>query len=153
MDLGAVKRVGLLSRMADDDLRALIDCCRSVPFQKDDEVLPQGGDSTSLFFVQDGLLHVTREAKGRRVLLGRLEPGSFFGEISLFDPGPTTAAVRAVSDGVLLELHREQLERFLAQRPAAGADLLVAILEEMARRMRLTDERLADTIFWGGLLR
>ena len=51
--------------------------------------------------------------KEREILLGRLEPGSFFGEISLFNPGPTTAAVRGVSNGDLLILRRDQFD-FLA---------------------------------------
>lgn len=116
-------------------------------------MLPQGHHSASLFIVQDGLLHVRRRSKGHDVLLGRLEPGSVFGEVSLFDPGPTTASVRALSDGVLLAITREHLEAFAATNPAAAILIFTGIIGEMARRLRRADEQLIDSIMWGGLLK
>jgi hypothetical protein len=37
--------------------------------------------------------------------------------------------------------------------PAGAAQLLAGILEQTARRLRRTDDRLVEAIFWGGLLR
>jgi CRP-like cAMP-binding protein len=100
-----------------------------------------------------GLLHVRRYSKGRQVLLGRLGPGSFFGDMSIFDPGPTSAAVVATSEGQLVEISAAHLELFKQVRPAAAAELLTGLLELMAQRLRRTDDRLVEAIFWGGLLR
>ena len=153
METQSLKRVGLLQGLSDDDLRTLAECAQRVTVKKDQEVLHQGQRNGSLFLVADGLLHVRVHSKGHDVLLGRLEPGSFFGEISLFDPGPTTASVHAVSDGHLIEVSRAALERFVARCPAAGAQVLARMLEGMATRLRRADERLIDTIMWGGLLK
>ena len=153
MDTTAVRRVGLLAKLSDEEMHSLIECAERVPFQKDQDILRQGQPNASLFLVQEGLLHVRRRGKGHDVLLGRLEAGSCFGEISLFDPGPTTATVHAVSDGVLIEIRREHLDRFIARSPGAGAQLLSGLLEQMAARLRRTDEHLIDTIMWGGLLK
>jgi CRP/FNR family transcriptional regulator, cyclic AMP receptor protein len=153
MDTTPLKRVGLLEKFTDDDLRVLGECVQRVRFTAGDEVLRQGQRNASLFVVQDGLLHVQRHAKEHTLLLGRLEPGSVFGEISLFDPGRTTATVQAVSDGTLLEIRREHLDQFLARCPSGAALLLVGLLEAMADRLRRTDERLMDSIVWGGLLK
>jgi CRP/FNR family transcriptional regulator, cyclic AMP receptor protein len=153
MDITPVPRIGLLSKLSDDDLRTLGECAQLVRFAAEQEILRQGQRNASLFVVQDGVLHVRRHAKGHDVLLGRLEPGSVFGEISLFDPGPTTAAVHAVSDGTLIEIRREHLDRFLARCPSGAALLLLGLLEAMASRLRRTDDRLIDSILWGGLLK
>jgi CRP-like cAMP-binding protein len=99
------------------------------------------------------VLHVRRRAEGRHVHLGQLDPGSFFGDISLFDPGPTTADVIGVRAGNLIELDGALLDLFMLEHPAAAACLLRFLLEEMAQRLRHTDERLVEAIFWGGLLR
>ncbi|HSD11689.1 MAG TPA: cyclic nucleotide-binding domain-containing protein [Candidatus Binatia bacterium] len=131
----------------------LADCSNRARFRSDEEILRQGQYNASLFLVEEGLLHVRREAKGRNVLLGRLEPGSFFGEISLFDPGPTTATVHALTDGELLELPRHRFDEFRNRCPSAGAVILLGILEQVAARLRRTDERLVDSIMWGGLLK
>jgi CRP/FNR family cyclic AMP-dependent transcriptional regulator len=151
MSATSAKRSGLLAVLSDDDLGALIGCTTSVPFRKDQEVLRQGHHNASLFVVQEGMLHVQREAKGRRIFLGRLEQGSVFGEVSLFDPGVVTATVSGVTDGVLMAIRREQLERFATLRPNAAVRLLFGILEQTAERLRHTDERFVDSIVWGGL--
>lgn len=153
MDITFARGCGLLAPLSEDDLHALLDCTIRVPFRKDQEVLRQGQHNASLFVVQQGTLHVHRHAKGHRVFLGRLEPGSVFGEISLFDPGVTTATVSGVSDGAVIEIRREHLERFAELRPPAGVRLMLGLLEQMAQRLRTTDERLIDSIVWGGLLK
>jgi CRP-like cAMP-binding protein len=149
----AARCAGPFDRLAPADLQALLALGRPRSFRAEETVLAQGQHNGALFFVQSGLLHVRRRGKGRAVHLGRLEPGAFCGEISLFDPGATTAAVEALSDGKLTEIRRSDLERFIAARLAAGVQLLTGLIEEMARRLRRTDERLVDTIFWGGVLK
>jgi CRP-like cAMP-binding protein len=153
MESTQVKRVGLLQDFSEEDVAALLSCAGHQAFEKDEEVLKQGQRNASLFLVQDGLLHVRRRVKDREILLGRLEPGNFFGEITLFNPGPTTAAVRGVSAGHLLILRRDQFDDFLSLRPHAALQMVSRILAEMANRLRQTDERLFDTLMWGGLIK
>lgn len=153
MDSILPKRVGILATLSDADRDAFVGRADRIVFHKDQEVLPQGHHSASLFIVQEGLLHVCRRSKGHDVLLGRLEPGSVFGEVSLFDPGPTTASVRALSDGVLLAIGRAHLDAFAAAHPAAAVTVFTGIISELARRLRRADEQLIDSIMWGGLLK
>ena len=152
IDASIVKRVGFLSALSDDELHALLACTRRIAFRQGEQILAQGQSNASLFVVQDGLLHARRVSGGREIFLGRLEPGSCFGELSLFDPGPTAAAVDAVADGVLLEIGRACLDEFLTHHPAAGAEILRRILKDVSHRLRRADERLSDTVVWGGLL-
>ena len=146
------KLLGPLARLSDADIAALLECARQRAFRPDEVILEQEQVNSSLYVVTKGLLHVRRYAKGRQVLLGRLGPGSFFGDMSIFDPGPTSAAVVATSDGELIEITSADLERFKQVRPAAAAELLTGLLELMAQRLRRTDDRLVEAIFWGGLL-
>jgi CRP-like cAMP-binding protein len=147
------KLLGPLARLSEDDIISLLECAQQRSFRPDEVILEQDQLNSSLFIVMKGLLHVRRYAKGRQVLLGRLGPGSFFGDMSIFDPGPTSAAVVATSDGSLIEIRSADLDRFKQVRPAAAAELLTGLLELMAQRLRRTDERLVEAIFWGGLLK
>ena len=106
-----IEKKGPLAGLSDDDLKALLECSKLREFKTDDVVLKQGQHNASLYVVMQGLLHVRRHGEGRQVLLGRLEPGGFFGDISLFDPGPTTASVVAVSPGKVLEITGEDVEK------------------------------------------
>lgn len=147
------KLLGPLARLSEDDIVALLECAIQRPFHSDEVILEQDQLNSSLYVVMKGLLHVRRYAKGKQVLLGRLGPGSFFGDMSIFDPGPTSAAVVATSEGTLIEISSAHLERFRKAHPAAAAEFLTGLLELMAQRLRRTDERLVEAIFWGGLLK
>lgn len=153
METTIPKPTGCLAALTPEDMRAFLNCADRMVFRTDQEIVRQGQHNASLYIVQSGILHVRRHAKGHDVLLGRLEPGSFFGEISLFDPGPTTASVRAVADGVAMQIRREHFDHFMAELPEAGAKVLTGIVAEMARRLRRADEQLMDSIMWGGLLK
>jgi CRP-like cAMP-binding protein len=142
-----------LSRLEPSEVEALLAAGTRRSFSVDQVVLEQSVVDPSLYIVTTGVLHVRRQAEGRQVLLGRIEPGGFFGEISLFDPGPTTAAVVAATNGELVQLSRTQLQDFAQRSPSVVVNVLVGLLEGMAQRLRRTDERLVEAIFWGGLMR
>ena len=66
-----------------------------------------------------------------------------FGELSLFDPGARTATATAVAETQLIALGHDDLNVFLTGRPAVAATLLAAL----ARRLRRTNDALADLVF------
>jgi CRP-like cAMP-binding protein len=66
-----------------------------------------------------------------------------FGELSLFDPGLRTSTATALTDAVVLGLGHAQLKPWLAGRPEVAA----ALLQALARRLRRTNEAMADLVF------
>ncbi len=146
-----LRRIPFLSALGDEDLTSLASRCESLTFHAGEDVFEQGKPNDSLFIVASGTLHAARSQNGRRVLLGRLEAGNFFGELSAFDPGPTTGGVRALTDATVVRLRRTELEEFAAGRPTAGSAVYRGLLEQVAHRLREADERLADAVTWGKL--
>jgi len=59
-------------------------------------------------------------------------PGDFFGEMSVIDGKPRSAAVRAESDMVLMMLGRRQFMEVVNEQPTVA----IAIMEELAARVR-----------------
>lgn len=80
---------------------------------------------------------------GRESLMAVLGPGEIFGELSLFDPGPRTATATALTDARILALGNTSLRPWLAGRPEVAEALLAAL----ARRLRRTNDALADLVF------
>src|SRR5213592_4892952 len=87
------------------------------------EVLFHEGDAgDKLYIVLDGKVKLGRTSSdGRENLLAILGPGQMFGELSLFDPGPRSATVTAVTDATFASLSHEDLLRWLEGRPAVCA--------------------------------
>jgi CRP-like cAMP-binding protein len=91
---------------------------------------------------------VRRRAGKRELLLNRLGPGDFFGEINLFDPGTATATVVAMSPTQLAVIPHRELLAWFEVNSAAGYRVVSAFMREMSRRFRMVNSRLANSAYW-----
>lgn len=109
------------------------------------EVLFRRGDNADeLFGIVSGRVAIlTRSPDGRESLVAVLDEGSLFGELGLFDDGPRSADARALESTQVLVLD------YTAVRAAIKAEpqLLWIIIRVLARRLRATDDTLADAVF------
>src|SRR4029078_11798588 len=93
------------------------------------EVLFHEGDpGDKLYIVTDGKVKLGRTSSdGRENLLAILRPGLMFGELPLFDPGPRSATVTAVTETTFLSLSHDDLLRWLEGRPGVSLGLLTPL--------------------------
>jgi len=111
---------------------------------KGDTLFREGEPGDKMFMILDGKVKLGQSsADGRESLLAVMGPGEIFGELSLFDPGLRTSTATALTDAVVLGLSNEQLRPWLAGRPEVAA----ALLQALARRLRRTNEAMADLVF------
>lgn len=104
----------------------------------------EGEPGDRMYVILDGKVKLGHGAPdGRESLIAILGPGEMFGELSLFDPGLRTSTATALTDVAVLELSNEQLMPWLAGRPEVAA----ALLQALARRLRRTNDALADLVF------
>ncbi len=104
----------------------------------------EGDPGDRLYVITDGKIKLGRTSPdGRENLLAILGQGEMFGELSLFDPGPRTATATAVTDATLRGLGHDDLQPWLTGRPEVATQLLKAL----ARRLRRTNEHMADLVF------
>jgi CRP/FNR family transcriptional regulator, cyclic AMP receptor protein len=109
------------------------------------EVLFHEGDTgDKLFIVTEGKVKLGKSSSdGRENLLAILGPGQMFGELSLFDPGPRSATVTAVTDCVMQSLSHDELLEWLTGRPAVARGLLA----QLGSRLRKANDVVADLVF------
>jgi CRP-like cAMP-binding protein len=115
-----------------------------VKVSKGHTLFKEGDAGDRLFVVVEGKLKLgTSSGDGRENLLSILGPGDMFGELSLFDPGPRTATATAVTDSRVLALANDQVIGWVTAHPQVSLQLL----KRLARRLRRTNEVLADLVF------
>jgi small-conductance mechanosensitive channel/CRP-like cAMP-binding protein len=86
-------------------------------FQAGEQILTQGTTMESVHFIFSGIIQVTRKVQDGRVLnVRRLGPGDSFGEISLLTGMHADVSLTALSSGLLLGLHSEDLKPLLESR-------------------------------------
>ncbi|HEX2417485.1 MAG TPA: Crp/Fnr family transcriptional regulator [Micromonosporaceae bacterium] len=112
--------------------------------RKGDVVFTEGEPGDSLYIVISGKIKVGRRAAdGRQNLIAVMGPSDMVGELSLFDPGPRTATATAITDSRVARLRKSALRPWLSNRPEIAEQLL----RVLARRLRRTNDALADLIF------
>ena len=134
----------LFSALDDAGSQALRTSLQEVRLVKGQEIFREGEPGERLYLISDGKVKLGQTSPdGRESLMAVLGPGEMFGELSLFDPGLRTSTATALTDATVFALGNEQLMPLLEGRPEVAA----ALLQALARRLRRTNEAMADLVF------
>jgi len=134
----------LFSGVDEDSAAVLEDSMAPSSLKRGDVLFNEGDSGSQLYVVIDGKIKLGRSsADGRENLLAILGPGQMFGELSFFDPGPRSATATAVTDVDLKSLGHDALSPVLASHP----DVALALLHQLAGRLRRTNEVVGDLVF------
>jgi len=127
-----VRRIELFGMLEENELELLSQSIKERRFAAGSSVVQQGEPGSSMFVLVEGLLDVRSDLdSGRRdVRLKYLEPGEFFGEMSLLTGEPRTATVKALTEVIVYEIGKAELNILLAERP----EIAVTIAKVVAQR-------------------
>jgi len=150
MELDSLRLVRFLRDLTEDELKSFSELITLREVKPGERIIEEGAVVHALYIVCEGVVHVHRLAQKREMLLGRLGPGSFFGEINLFDPGVATASIYAMKQPVSLAvLNYEDVRGFMQDNPRAGYKIVSGMMTETTRRLRQTSARLVHSAYWG----
>ena len=134
----------LFAALDDDAANALRSSMVDQRLAKGDVLFSEGEPGEKLYLIESGKIKLSHTASdGRESIIAVLGAGEMLGELSLFDPGPRTATAIAVTNTKVFSMSHEALLPWLVGRP----DLAVSLLAALARRLRRTNEALADLVF------
>ncbi|WP_426409887.1 Crp/Fnr family transcriptional regulator [Bradyrhizobium ganzhouense] len=129
--------------LTDASLDLLISMLVECHFDVGATVVAEGEPGRSMFIVRSGRLAVSKRAtSGSVVPISVLEPGDFFGEMTLIEMQNRSATVVADSPTVLYELTAQKLYACYKADIHAYVIVLQNINRELCRRLRRADERL-----------
>jgi CRP/FNR family cyclic AMP-dependent transcriptional regulator len=112
---------------------------RSLP--KRAVIFTQGEESNSLYLVLEGRLKAyLSDTEGKEVILGFIEQGEAFGELSLLDGKPRSASIMALTASRCAVLSRQHFLTCLNSNPR----IAIQLLGLMATRMRNSTASIAD---------
>jgi aquaporin Z len=104
-------------------------------------VMRQGEPANAAYVIERGELEVRMHtASGEDVLLARLGPGDWVGEMALLLELPRSATVIASSDAELRMVTASNLAHVIAEHPSETARLL----KQVAQRLHEVDQRLSE---------
>lgn len=143
MDESLVK-AGIFQGVDPDAVDALTNSLEPVDFPRAHVIFTEGEQGDRLYIVASGKVKIgRRSADGRENLLAVFGPSDMFGELSIFDPGPRTSTATTVTEVRAMTMDRTALREWINKRP----DIAEQLLRVIARRLRRTNNMLADLIF------
>jgi CRP/FNR family cyclic AMP-dependent transcriptional regulator len=134
----------LLANFRANELSLLSSFGDSRSYQKDDVVIKEGDENDHLYLLLKGKLEVLQEVDGADQVVATLEAGDSMGEVSIFDPGPASATVRAGSEAEVWLIKRDSLDELHAANPKVAYRLLSRITTCLSKRLRVMNDKMVD---------
>jgi CRP-like cAMP-binding protein len=137
-------RSGLVQGVEASAVSALTAYLHRVDFPRGHTVFTQGEPGDRLYIIISGKVKLGRRSSdGRQNILAVMGPSDMFGELSIFDPGPRTSFATTITNVHAVSMDRDALRAWIKDRPEIAEQLL----RVLARRLRRTNDNLADLIF------
>jgi CRP-like cAMP-binding protein len=136
-----LSRVSLFSSLAEEDLQALADACRTRTFERGEVLFHEEDESTMLYILKSGQVKIVLiDANGEETILHVVGPGRSLGELSLVDGEPRSATAVALDRVETLVLYRDTFLSLLEQRRSVER----AVTQELAAMVRRLSAHVQD---------
>jgi len=131
--IASLRTIPLFAMVGDTDLENLADHLIERRYPQNATIVEEGQPGDYLYVLREGRVKVTKLSEdGREKILEILNPGAFFGEMSLLDRAPRSASVRALDPLRVFALSRIDFLALLRK----SSDLSMAVIQELTRRLR-----------------
>jgi len=144
--LDSLRSIPLFGRVSEADLEELATHLIERRFPKNATVVEEGLPGDYMYVIREGRVKVTKASEdGREKIMNFLEAGAFFGDMALLGDETRSASVKTLEESTLLALSRRDFIDLLRQSP----DLALSVIEELANRLRETNEQARSLSFQG----
>jgi CRP-like cAMP-binding protein len=134
-------QVGLFADLSSAELIGLASLMRPRPYSRDEVVYLRGDPGTAFYVIVKGRVKITLTSPdGKELILRRLGPGEFHGEMALLDDEPRSADAVATEQTVQLVLQRDAFRQFLKDHQTVAPKLLATLSHYLRRNADLIQD-------------
>lgn len=108
---------GILRELTPPESQLVLARLKSCDFEAGDTIITEGESGDSMYFIRSGKVKVSTMTPAGLMELGELQPGDYFGEVTLLKRVNRTATISAIAMTEVMELHREDLDALRPQIP------------------------------------
>jgi len=145
--VGELRDIGLFGGLGDEVLQHLAVNLRLLDRNAEELIFSEGAEAREFYVLLRGEVEIFKVLKtGAEVRIAMLSPGHWFGEMSVFDVQHRSASVRTLMPCRFLVVTARDLDALYRRDLKAYTLLVLNVTRELARRLRLVDELVADFI-------
>jgi small-conductance mechanosensitive channel/CRP-like cAMP-binding protein len=134
-----LKRVEIFSALTAEEMTTLAGQMKERRYKAGQAIVNQGEAGDSMYILVEGLLEVRSSIDNgqRQIKVHVIQPGEFFGEMSLLTGEPRSATVLGSTEAIVYEIGKEDLNLLLQHRPEMAIQISQIIAE---RRCELKEK-------------
>lgn len=122
----------LFSYLEKSEIEDVLSHVRSRSFNKNIQIITEGDDSHSLYFLLEGKVKVyLNDDSGKEIIINIHEEGEFFGELGLIKSIPRTASIITVANCKIGIMQESDFKQCLTSYP----DFSIALIENLSTRL------------------
>lgn len=110
-----------------------------VQFASGQPVFHEGDVGATMYIVQSGRVRLFHDSGGARTVLGEMEKGDFFGEMSILEGLPRTSSAEASENSELIEINSSTFDRMIR----SNIEIAIRMLRKLSIRLREAERQLA----------
>jgi len=139
-----LRGVELLNGLSATDLVRVAQMCQIVKYRRIERIFSESQPGACLYVVMSGRIKIFgTSTQGRSKTFAYLEPGDFFGEMSLIDDDVRSASASALEDCVLIMLRSEDYRKLILSRPI----IAFKVLKTLSARLRRANKEIEALSF------
>jgi len=132
-----LKKVPLFESLSDTELEAVSQVTKIKSFPKNTILFSEGDESDSFYVICEGRVNVgINDEEGKEIILSRLGPNEYFGEMALMDGEPRSAFVMTKDPCKLMIIAKSDFKKLLS------SDIMHNLLMEVQRRLREANKKI-----------
>jgi CRP/FNR family cyclic AMP-dependent transcriptional regulator len=142
-----LRDIGLFGGLPDETLQHLSTSLRILNRSSKELIFSEGAEAREFYVVLRGEVEIFKVLNtGGEARIAALGPGYWFGEMSVFDVQCRSASVRTLVPCRFLVVTARDLDALYRRDLKSYTLLVLNVTRELARRLRLVDELVADFI-------
>jgi len=138
-----IKDIVIFSRLSDNDIKIISNILREVRFKEGETIIEEDEEGNTMYIILEGEVEISKTLSlGNQdkmdKILTRLTPENHevIGEMALIAREKRSASVTALSDCVLYEIKRDDLNRIIEENPCLGIKILYGLCELLSKRLK-----------------
>lgn len=138
--LQLLRKVDILQPLKDEEMAMLAEDLRHHLFGRGEAICKQGEPGSTFYIIKSGLVGVRVKKDETEVEVARLQPGGYFGEMSLLTGDVRSTTCVALEDSELVCLDRDTFSVLLQENPPVAQ----AMSDILATRSQETQKKLSE---------
>lgn len=135
-----LSQIQALSDITEKELAKVSHHFKKMVFNSEQYVVRQGDEGDSVFYISSGRADIVLQHENTDLHLGKLCPGTAFGEMSLLDKKNRSTDIRAEGILELYNISQQSLQTILQTEPNIAFKILTGLGKELATRVRMKNQ-------------